>query len=77
MRTVRSFANEDREAFNYRDKLAETYRLKKNEARAYAFYMWCSNVSGEYLHIHKKLSLSTILKKIINVLICFIKPNLS
>ena len=44
IRTVRSFANEDREAQRYRDKLNITYKLKIKEAIAYGGFIWSEEV---------------------------------
>ncbi|XP_069491402.1 antigen peptide transporter 1-like isoform X2 [Ambystoma mexicanum] len=44
MKTVRSFANEDREAERYAEKLHETYQLNKMEAATYAGVMWTNSV---------------------------------
>ncbi|XP_077417177.1 ABC-type oligopeptide transporter ABCB9 isoform X2 [Vanacampus margaritifer] len=49
MKTVRSFANEHREADSYYDKLVVMYHLNKKQALAYACYMWSScNIASVY-----------------------------
>lgn len=49
MRTVRSFANECREADSYYAKLLAMFQLNKKQALAYACYMWSSCVGiGRY-----------------------------
>ncbi|XP_056139117.1 ATP-binding cassette sub-family B member 9 [Lampris incognitus] len=45
MRTVRSFANEDREADSYYARLMVIFQLNKKQALAYACYMWSSCIS--------------------------------
>ncbi|XP_047446806.1 ATP-binding cassette sub-family B member 9 [Mugil cephalus] len=45
MRTVRSFANECREADSYYAKLMVMFQLNKKQALAYACYMWSSCIS--------------------------------
>lgn len=44
MRTVRSFANEEREADSYYARLQVMFQLNKKQALAYASYMWSSYV---------------------------------
>lgn len=44
MRTVRSFANENREAESYYAKLLVMFQLNKKQALAYACYMCSSSV---------------------------------
>ncbi|XP_057688792.1 ATP-binding cassette sub-family B member 9 [Corythoichthys intestinalis] len=51
MKTVRSFANEDREADSYYDKLIVMYHLNKKQALAYACYMWSSCISELALEV--------------------------
>ncbi|XP_072520973.1 ABC-type oligopeptide transporter ABCB9 [Salminus brasiliensis] len=51
MRTVRSFANEEREANSYYDRLLEVFRLNKKQALAYACFMWSSCISELALQV--------------------------
>ncbi|XP_061673635.1 ATP-binding cassette sub-family B member 9 isoform X3 [Syngnathoides biaculeatus] len=51
MKTVRSFANEHREADSYYDKLVVMYHLNKKQALAYACYMWSSCISELALEV--------------------------
>ncbi|XP_077570942.1 ABC-type oligopeptide transporter ABCB9-like isoform X2 [Stigmatopora nigra] len=51
MKTVRSFANEDREADSYYEKLIVMYHLNKKQALAYACYMWSSCISELALEV--------------------------
>ncbi|XP_062310518.1 ATP-binding cassette sub-family B member 9 [Osmerus eperlanus] len=45
MRTVRSFASEEKEADSYYSKLLVMFQLNKKQALAYAGYMWSSCIS--------------------------------
>ncbi|XP_049620198.1 ABC-type oligopeptide transporter ABCB9 isoform X2 [Syngnathus scovelli] len=51
MKTVRSFANEHREADSYYSKLVVMYYLNKKQALAYACYMWSSCISELALEV--------------------------
>lgn len=51
MRTVRSFANECREADSYYAKLLVMFQLNKKEALAYTCYMWSSCISELALEV--------------------------
>uniref|UniRef100_A0A8C4I271 ABC-type oligopeptide transporter ABCB9 n=1 Tax=Dicentrarchus labrax TaxID=13489 RepID=A0A8C4I271_DICLA len=51
MRTVRSFANERREADSYYGKLLVMFQLNKKQALAYACYMWSSCISELALEV--------------------------
>ncbi|XP_014866298.1 PREDICTED: ATP-binding cassette sub-family B member 9 isoform X2 [Poecilia mexicana] len=51
MRTVRSFANESREADSYYAKLLVMFQLNKKQALAYACYMWSSCISELALEV--------------------------
>lgn len=51
MRTVRSFANEDREADSYYSKLLDMFQLNKKQALAYSCYMWSSCISELALQV--------------------------
>ncbi|XP_014916780.1 ATP-binding cassette sub-family B member 9-like isoform X1 [Poecilia latipinna] len=51
MRTVRSFANESREANSYYAKLLVMFQLNKKQALAYACYMWSSCISELALEV--------------------------
>ncbi|XP_037113963.1 ATP-binding cassette sub-family B member 9 isoform X1 [Syngnathus acus] len=51
MKTVRSFANEHREADSYYSKLVVMYHLNKKQALAYACYMWSSCISELTLEV--------------------------
>ncbi|XP_035514376.1 ATP-binding cassette sub-family B member 9 [Morone saxatilis] len=51
MRTVRSFANEHREADSYYGKLLVMFQLNKKQALAYACYMWSSCISELSLEV--------------------------
>ncbi|XP_078141355.1 ABC-type oligopeptide transporter ABCB9-like [Centroberyx gerrardi] len=51
MRTVRSFANEDREADCYYARLMVMFQLNKKQALVYACYMWSSCISELVLQV--------------------------
>ncbi|CAL8347627.1 unnamed protein product [Lota lota] len=51
MRTVRSFACEEREADSYYSRLLVMYRLNHKQALAYACYMWSSCISELALQV--------------------------
>ncbi|XP_028851395.1 ABC-type oligopeptide transporter ABCB9 [Denticeps clupeoides] len=51
MRTVRSFANEEREADSYYSRLQDVFKLNKKQALAYACYMWSSCISELALQV--------------------------
>ncbi|KAM4577490.1 ABC-type oligopeptide transporter ABCB9 [Odontesthes bonariensis] len=51
MRTVRSFANENREADSYCTRLLVMFKLNKKQALAYACYMWSSSISELALEV--------------------------
>uniref|UniRef100_A0A667Z3U6 ABC-type oligopeptide transporter ABCB9 n=2 Tax=Myripristis murdjan TaxID=586833 RepID=A0A667Z3U6_9TELE len=51
MRTVRSFANEEREADSYYARLIVIFQLNKKQALAYACYMWSSCISELALQV--------------------------
>ena len=50
MRTVRSFASEQREADSYYDRLLVMYELNSRQALAYACFMWSSSVGHTRAH---------------------------
>lgn len=58
MRTVRSFANEEREADSYYARLIVIFQLNKKQALAYACYMWssCVGISACFLSQDKTIS---------------------
>ncbi|XP_076848345.1 ABC-type oligopeptide transporter ABCB9 isoform X2 [Brachyhypopomus gauderio] len=51
MRTVRSFACEQREADGYHRQLTDVFRLNKKQALAYACFMWSSCISELALQV--------------------------
>ncbi|KAJ8286156.1 hypothetical protein GJAV_G00035160 [Gymnothorax javanicus] len=51
MKTVRSFANEEREADSYYAWLLDMFQLNKKQALAYSCYVWSSSISEVALQV--------------------------
>ena len=52
MRTVRSFANEEAEFQNFREKLRHTLKIYTKKSVVYGSWMLSNNVSYVYVSLH-------------------------
>ena len=81
MRTVRSFASEDKEAERYKEKMALMFGLNMKEAFVYAGYMWSNNVSLKQSYyilceVNVKSSFNINSKQTIRVILCKTYPKM-